>query len=1547
MALVGGVVPDAGETITEVGWEWGVDVSPSPIVFDHSLSLGTGTSLTASPRAVDMGLAPGTAYVLRGYAKYDPGGGPVQTAYSASEGLAVPGAPSVGAAEIPPAGITATSAGVRAYVAPGGLQYEYRLQCSTPGDAAFATPLFTTAYATGGPADGNSGLVTTNPLDAYTSYLCRIGARSGLQGGESAWGAATTFTTADPPRFSTAPRATSTTGTGAAVAGDLDVRGFAVTSSRFVYWPAGQPASSREASGGTLAAGTPHTTDPRTLTAPLPATGDPALAGGTRYTMRLEATTAEGTTQSNVASFWTRTGVDAPAVTAQAGSGDLVSVSLATGVRTPPQDVGETQGLDTTYRYEWRRRNTDGSWPATWDTSASPGTLPSGLPGVPRTAAGTLSLDPASTYQARLVAVNADAPTDGTTGAALTFTTLAPPGVGSSTGAPAAGDPTRVDLTVQVNPHGRATTAWFEWASVPSASSCAGATFTATPAQSVGDSTIPAPVNASISSLTPGQTLCFRAKAQNADGTTAEQLPGGPNSVLVGGSPPAVSTTAASGVTATAALLTGTINTWGTPGTSYWFEYSTQRTPDDLDLVSASETTHTAAPFLAGGYPVAATAGSLTPSTTYWFRLVGQSAAGTTRGTLQTFTTPGLAPVVTNLQPDQVVNTGAQLRGTVNPNGAGVAVCRFEWFTSAPADPPATPTPDGTANCAQDAQTIGTGTSPRTVSAAVTGLTPNTPYWYRLVAGRDAGSLVTALPAELFTTGDAPTITIAAPSGVGLSTATITGTVNPNGVTTSWQVVYGTDPGLGPGSSRAPVPAQDAGNGRTPVSISQSLTGLEHATTYYARIEATNTNARTSASTTQSFTTSGPPAVLVGSASNVQATSATLIGSVNPHGKATTCSYRWGLTNNPASWDPADETTPVSVGSGSTFVGCPSAVTPPLQPATTYYFLVKATNADGTTESGTSNFTTAAPPSVTTLAGTAGGADTATLRGSVNPRSRATTWWFEYSLDQRMIGSLSTAPVDAGAGGATVAVTGAVTGLAPATTYWYRMAAHNDQGTVYGVVMSVTTKAPPVAVTGASSAVGEGGATLDGEVTPRGLTTRWSFEYGTDAALAGAQRSPDRLSGTAPGQAVREAVTGLTAGTVYYYRLRAENADGVSLGEIRTFTTTAAPRGTTLDAAEVTAGSALLRAEGAGRGPGAEYCFYWAENPSLLGPVETDHAAMGDGFATESLSRRLEGLKPGTTYYYRVWVSNRAGWVMGDVKSFTTRSPPDAALQDAADVSTDRATVRGLVFTRGRATRYRFEWGTSPSLQGATTVPMAAAGSGETVNVSRRLEGLKPGTTYYYRLLVESGEGAGGTGIGNLTTQELPQAVALSPIRLTRSGATLRGKVVSTDSATWWFEWGLYPSRLDRRTAAQAMPPSPGPRRVEADVTGLAPGSTFYYRLVVKSSQGTVTGDTRTQTTLAPPTVMTVPPLRIERGAAVIGGRIYTRRQRTFWWFQWGTSKRFGQHTQPVVLAGRARAADVSVRLANLRRGVTYHFRLVGESRAGTTYGMRQTVSVR
>jgi subtilisin family serine protease len=117
----------------------------------------------------------------------------------------------------------------------------------------------------------------------------------------------------------------------------------------------------------------------------------------------------------------------------------------------------------------------------------------------------------------------------------------------------------------------------------------------------------------------------------------------------------------------------------------------------------------------------------------------------------------------------------------------------------------------------------------------------------------------------------------------------------------------------------------------------------------------------------------------------------------------------------------------------------------------------------------------------------------------------------------------------------------------------------------------------PTVTSGAVAYVGTGSSTetfLTGTVDPKGLSTTYWFEYVEDAKYnpeaenpyaegAKLPASPATLGGTVDKEyEVKEALTGLKAGTTYDYRIVSENSSGISKGVDQLFTSLAACKGT-------------------------------------------------------------------------------------------------------------------------------------------------------------------------------------------------------------------------------------------------------------------------------------------------------------------------------------------------------------------------------------------------
>ncbi len=105
----------------------------------------------------------------------------------------------------------------------------------------------------------------------------------------------------------------------------------------------------------------------------------------------------------------------------------------------------------------------------------------------------------------------------------------------------------------------------------------------------------------------------------------------------------------------------------------------------------------------------------------------------------------------------------------------------------------------------------------------------------------------------------------------------------------------------------------------------------------------------------------------------------------------------------------------------------------------------------------------------------------------------------------------------------------------------------------------------PVAVTGGPANVAQSTVVLNGAVNPREAETTYFFQYGT-TRLYGAQTGAASAGAGNRRVRVSAGVGDLAPATTYYYRLVAQNSEGMRFGKDRTFRTLRQPLGVTLAA---------------------------------------------------------------------------------------------------------------------------------------------------------------------------------------------------------------------------------------------------------------------------------------------------------------------------------------------------------------------------------------------
>ncbi|HTZ65545.1 MAG TPA: hypothetical protein VMB51_15685 [Solirubrobacteraceae bacterium] len=384
--------------------------------------------------------------------------------------------------------------------------------------------------------------------------------------------------------------------------------------------------------------------------------------------------------------------------------------------------------------------------------------------------------------------------------------------------------------------------------------------------------------------------------------------------------------------------------------------------------------------------------------------------------------------------------------------------------------------------------------------------------------------------------------------------------------------------------------------------------------------------------------------------------------------------------------------------------------------------------------------------------------EAATLTGTINGDGNVAGFAFEYG-ESRSLGT-RTSSQSAGTGEQEASLT--VTGLQPARTYYYRIVGENENGESRGIVRQFeTSPAVEDVSTGAASNIEPGSATLTGRLTPGGLDTHYHFEWGTTESYG--SQGPEPFTDAGAGSSPVEATTGISSlapNTLYHYRLVAENSFGVTYGEDRTFATSGAPRIVSEAPSGLDHEGATLHAKLDPDQLATTYRFEYGETNAYGQEAPLGGASIGSGSDPVAVSAVLTGLRLGATYHYRVVAQNEAGTTYERDQTFETTPAASVDATYVTNVDATDAQLHAVIDPDGRETTFEFQYGTQscdaePTACATTPSSAEGIGSGETgVPETANVTGLRPDTTYYYRIIASNSLGTTEGREQSFTTQE-------------------------------------------------------------------------------------------------------------------------------------------------------------------------------------------------
>ena len=455
-----------------------------------------------------------------------------------------------------------------------------------------------------------------------------------------------------------------------------------------------------------------------------------------------------------------------------------------------------------------------------------------------------------------------------------------------------------------------------------------------------------------ITGLTGNTTYFVRAYATNSVGTKYGNELSFKTSNIV----PSVTTSAITSVTSNSAICGGNISDdGGSAVTARGVCWSTNPSPDIADD-KTNDGSGT------GSFNSSLT--SLSAGTAYYVRAYATNGAGTAYGEEETFTTDCVAPTATTGSATGITTGSASLNGTVNASGFSTVVT-FEYGTTT-----------GYGNTVTANQSPVSGSALTNVGAAISSLSPNTTYHFRVKA-ENCGGTVYGSDQTFITPCVKPTATTSSASNIAFSTAVLNGIVNANSFSTEIIFEYGLTTAYG----STKIAAQSPLSGSLNTSVSCNISSLVPNTTYHFRVKAENCGGVVYG-LDQTFTTDCRMAsASIAGAALITDVSTSLTGYVSPYNSSTVVTFEYGTTLSYGSSVTASNS-PYN-GTSSSYV---TAQVSGLVRSTTYHYRMKAVNCGGTSYSADGTFTTTFCPPSLTVTHTA---------GNVAPVDRSTTYYVE------------------------------------------------------------------------------------------------------------------------------------------------------------------------------------------------------------------------------------------------------------------------------------------------------------------------------------------------------------------------------------------------------------------------------------------------------------------------------------------------------------------------------------------------------------------------
>jgi subtilisin family serine protease/phosphodiesterase/alkaline phosphatase D-like protein len=231
----------------------------------------------------------------------------------------------------------------------------------------------------------------------------------------------------------------------------------------------------------------------------------------------------------------------------------------------------------------------------------------------------------------------------------------------------------------------------------------------------------------------------------------------------------------------------------------------------------------------------------------------------------------------------------------------------------------------------------------------------------------------------------------------------------------------------------------------------------------------------------------------------------------------------------------------------------------------------------------------------------------------------------------------------------------------------------------------------------------------------------------------------------------------------------------------------------------------------------------------------------------------MDGLQPTKTYYFRATAANESGTFTTPVGEFKTIAAPVTAptpvVKDATNITGWSARLNGTVNANNGATNVSFVFGTDPEFRENTQTIMPTANTvyGNTPNtIGLDISFLKSFTKYYYKVVAGNSAASVTSDVATFTTAAITGALATAEIIRPTTGlntpsTTVTGRINPNGQTTSIrLVYGSDSALVSGNKIVNLETKYTGidTVTVSADMTGLVPGTRYYYRYEATNAAG-------------------------------------------------------------------------------------------------------------